>query len=157
MKQGEIDEKVYHRVRTTGLQPDRLYSFGKIHKNRTPLRPVLSIPSSSYKNLIKVLSPFFQRLPGANSETNSKDARKALEATKLKEELVLSLDVRGLYTNVPVEGAIEIALKELYSSYEIPEVPRSTMKSHLRLALTNVHFKCKKMWYTQSNGLLRER
>ena len=26
------------------------------------------------------------------------------------------------------------------------------MKSLLRLALTNVHFKCNKMWYTQSDG-----
>ena len=27
------------------------------------------------------------------------------------------------------------------------------MKSLLRLAATNVHFKCNKMWYTQSDGL----
>ena len=142
MKQAKIDEKIYHKVRRTGLQSDRLYGLNKLYKNRTPIRPVLSIPSSSYENLIKILFPFFQRLPGENIETNSKDDRKSLEATKLKEdELVLSLDVRGLYTNVPVEGAIKIALKELYSSYEIPEVPRSNTQSCLRLALTNVDYK----------------
>ena len=46
-----------------------------------------------------------------------------------------------------------MALKELYSSDEVPEIPRSAMKSLLRLAVTNVHFKCKKNWYTQSDGL----
>ena len=99
-------------------------------------------------------SPFSEKLPGANIETNSKGARSALEATKLDEdELVVSLDVKSLYTNVPVEEAIEIALKELYSSDEVPEIPRSAMKSLLRLAVTNVHFKCNKMWYTRSDGL----
>ena len=70
-----------------------------------------------------------------------------------EDELVVSLDVKSLYTNVTVEEAIEIALRELYSSDEVPEIPRSAMKSLLRLAVTNVHFKCNKMWYNQSDGL----
>ena len=128
----------------------RLYGLAKVHKIGTPLRTVLSIPGSSCENLNKFLSPFFGKLQGANIETNSKDAGAALEATKLDEdELVVSLDVKSLYTNVPVEEAIEIALKELYSSDQVPEIPRSAMKSLLSLAVTNVHFKCNKMWYTQ--------
>ena len=154
MKQGKISEKIYHRLRTTGLQPARLYGLVKVHKIGTPLRPVLSIPCSSYENLKKFLSPFFGKLPGANIETYSKDARAALEATKLVEdELVVSLDVKNLYTNVPVDEAIEIVLKELYSSDEVPEIPRSAMKSLLRLAVRSVQFKCNKMWYNQSDGL----
>ena len=66
---------------------------------------------------------------------------------------MVSLDEKSLYTNVPVEEANEIAFKELYSSDEVPEIPRSAMKSLLRLAVTTVHFKCNKMWYTQSDGL----
>ena len=69
------------------------------------------------------------------------------------EELVYFLDVKSLYTNVPDENAIEIALKEMYSSEEAPETPKSAMKSLLRLAVTNVQFKCSKMWYAQSDGL----
>ena len=71
-------------------------------------------------------SPFFERLSGADIEKNSKD------------ELVVSLGVKNLYTKVPSEEAIEIALKELYSSDEIPEIPRSAMKSLFRQALDNV-------------------
>ena len=154
MKQGKISEKIYHRLRTTGSQPAMLYGLAKVHKIGTPLRPVLPIPGSSYENLNNFLSPFFGKLPGANIETNSKDARSALEATKLDaDELVVSLDIKSLYTNVLVEEAIEIALKELYSSDEVSEIPSSTMKSLLRLAVTNVHFICNKMWYTQSEGL----
>ena len=154
MKQGKISEKIYHRLRTTESQPATLYELAKVHKIGTPLGPVLSVPGSSYENLNKFFSPFFGKLPGANIETNSQDARAALEATNLDEdELVGSLDVKSLYTNVTVEEAIEIALKKLYSSDEVPEIPRSAMKSLLRLAVTNIHFKCNKMWYTQSDGL----
>ena len=58
MKQGKIKEKIYHRLRTTGSQPARLYGLAKVHKIGTPLPLVLSIPSSSYENLNKFLSPF---------------------------------------------------------------------------------------------------
>ena len=130
MKQAKTNEIIYQRLRTTGSQPARFFGLAKVHKSGTPLRPVLSIPGSSYENLNKFLSPFFERLPGANIDTNTKDARAALEAIKLHEdELVVSLDVKSLYTNVPVEEAIEIALKELYSSDEVPEIPRSAMKT----------------------------
>ena len=68
-------------------------------------------------------------------------------------ELVVSFDVKSLYTNVPVEEAIETVLKELYSSDEVPEILRSAMKSLLRLAVTKAHFSCNKMWLTQPDGL----
>ena len=114
----------------------------------------MSIPGSSYENLNKFLSPFLERLPVSNIDTNSKDARAALEAIKLDEDgLVVSFDVKSLYTNVPVEEAIKIALKELYSSDKVMEIPRSAMKSLLRLTVTNVHFKFNNMWYTQSDAL----
>ena len=74
----------------------------------------------------------------------SKDTAAALEATNLEEdEPIVSLNVKILYTNSPVEK-IEIALKEVYSSNDGPEIPMSTMKSFLRLAATNVYIKCKK-------------
>ncbi|XP_075241736.1 uncharacterized protein LOC142336708 [Convolutriloba macropyga] len=151
MKQEKISEKIYHRLRTTGSQPVRLYGLAKVHKNDTLLRPVLSILGSSYDT--KFLSPFFERLPGANIETDTKDARAALEATILDEDkLLVSLDVKSMYTKVPVEEAIEIE-HELYSSDEVPEIPKSAMKSLLKLVVTNVHFKWNKMCYTQSDGL----
>ena len=141
MKQGKVSEKIYQRLRTTGSEPARFYGLAKVHKSSTPLWPLLSISGSSYGILDKFLSPFFEMLPGVNIETNSKDARTALEAIKLDEdELVISLDVNNLYKNIPAEEAIEIALKGLYSSDEILEIPRSAMKSLLRLAVTNVHY-----------------
>ena len=47
----------------------------------------------------------------------------------------------------------QLKFKKLYSSDEVPESPRLAIKSLLRPAVTNVHFKCNKLCYTQSDGL----
>ena len=138
MKQVTISEKNYHRLRTTGSQPARLYGLAKIHKNGTPLRPVLSIPGSSFENLDKFLSPLFEkcqvqilRLTLERCQSSTRDYQIG------EDELVVSLYVKSFYINVPAQEAIEVALIELYSSGEVPEIPRSAMKSLLGLAVTD--------------------
>ena len=154
MKQGKISDKIYQRLWSTGSQPAILYGLAKVHKKDTLLRPALSIPGSSYENLNRFLTPFFQKLLGANIETNTQDARKALESLTLEDDKqIVSLDLKSLYTNVPVGEVIEIALRELYSSNLAPDIPRSAMKSLLKLAMRNVQFKCNGICYVKSDGL----
>ena len=95
-KLGKFSEKIYQRLRSPGSQPARLFGLAKVHKNDTPLRPVLSIPGSSYENFKRFLTPFFQKLPGANIETITQDARKALESLTLEDdEQIVSLAVKS--------------------------------------------------------------
>ena len=117
----EIDEKLYTTLRSTGAQPDRLYRLAKMHREHTPLRPVLSMLGSSYNNLNKVLAKIFKKIECANKETNSLDAREILESINLEHnENLISLDVKCLYTNVPLNEAINIALRKLYEQDEPP-------------------------------------
>ena len=74
-----ISERMCYRLRKTGAQPDRLYAFAKVHKIGTPLKPVLSIPVSSYHNFKKFRTPLFEKLPGANIKISTLDARKKNE------------------------------------------------------------------------------
>ena len=149
MKKGSLlSKKNYQKFRSTGAQPARL------HKNRIHLRPVLSIPGTSYYNFNKFLAPLFDKVPCVNIETSTLDARRKLESIKLGvDESLVSLDVRSLYTFVPVNDAIEIALRSLYSSDHAPEMSRSTLKTLLKLAVTNVCFKNHDRWFCQVNGL----
>ena len=48
---------------------------------------------------------------------------------------------------MPLGEAIEIALRELYSSDLAHEIPK------LKLVVTNVHNKCNGIWYVQSDGM----
>ena len=63
-KKGEISEAMYNRLRSTGTQPARLCGLAKVHKQGTPLRPVLSSPGSSYENLIKHWENTLMKLRG---------------------------------------------------------------------------------------------
>ena len=63
------------------------------------------------------------------------------------------MDVKSLYTNVPVKEAISNALRSVYARDDKPDMPRTTMKRLLELAVTNVHFKCNESWYCQKDGL----
>ena len=108
-KKGKIPVKVYEALKTTGAQTAKLYGLAKVHKKETPRRPVLSIPRSCYHKLNKFLTPFFQTIEGANIETNANDARKTPEQIKReKEEKIISLDVKSLYTNVPVKKPLTL-------------------------------------------------
>ena len=69
-------------MRSTGWQPARFYEVAKVYEEHCPLRPVLSLPGSSYYNLNKVLAKFFEKIQGANFETNSLEARGVLESNK---------------------------------------------------------------------------
>ena len=68
-------------------------------------------------------------------------------------EQIVSLDVKILLTNLSVGEAIEINLREFYSSNLAPEIPRSAMKSLLKLAEANVHFKNNDICHVQSDVL----
>ena len=153
-KKDEIDEALYSRLRSTGGQPARLYGLAKVHKKGTPLRSVLSLPGSSYEHLNKTLAKFFDNIGGANIETNTQMAREIIENIDLDyNESIISLDVKSLYTNVPLKEAIDIALRKLYEQTSPPKLARGTMKKLLNMAVSNVHFKCNGLWYVQKDGL----
>ena len=52
-EKNEISYALYTRLRSTEAQPARLYGLAKVHKQGTPLRPVLFLPVSSYDYLNK--------------------------------------------------------------------------------------------------------
>ena len=153
-KKDEISEAMYNSLISTGAQPARLYGLAKLHKQGTPLRPVLFLPGSSYDNLNKTLAKYIDEIEGANIETNTQMAREILEKTELdSDESIISLDVKSLYTNVPLNEAVEIALRRLYEQVNPPETSRKTMKKLQNLVVSKVHFKCNGLWYVQKDGL----
>ena len=57
--------------------------------------------------------------------------------------------MKCLYTNVPLQEAIEIVLQKLYSQESPPEIQRATMKRLLNMAVSKVYFQCNDSWYVQ--------
>ena len=81
-------------------------------------------------------------------------ARGILEKYELNSDgSIISLNVKNLYTNVPLKEAVEIALRRFYEQINPPETSRKTMKKLLNLAVGKVHFKCNGLWYVKSHVL----
>ena len=125
----------------------------KVHKDGYPLRPVLSLPGSMYENLTNELAKLIEDLPGAGIETSSQIIRDKIKETVLKEdEQLISLDVKSLYTNVPIDEAISLAADRLYESKDCT-IERTTFTELMRMALVNIKFKVGDDWYQQIDGL----
>ena len=100
-----------------------------------------------------MLANSLDNIDGANIETNTKEARETIENIALDpDENIISLDVKSLYTNVPLKEAIEIVFQKLYSQESPPEIHRAIMKRLLNMAVSKVYFKCNDSWYVQADG-----
>ena len=83
----------------------------------TSLRPVLSLPGSTCDRLNMWLTKFFDKVPGANIETSTEGMRQRLEQIALESnEIIFSMDVKSLYTKVPVHDSIELVCEALCES-----------------------------------------
>ena len=64
---------------------------------------------------------FFDNIDGANMETNTKEARETIENLALDpDETIISLDMKSLYTNVPLKEAIEIDCNRSCTARSLP-------------------------------------
>ena len=78
-------------------------------------------------------------VPVANFDTSTLNALRKLEFIKLRPaESIVSLDMKNLYKNFPINEAITLASRSLYSSEHDTEMSRSTFKKLLKLAVTNL-------------------
>ena len=146
------------------FKPGYIYGSPKIHKNAKdpPLRPIIStIPSPTYElskelnNIIKLYIPktysinstkeFIAILTGHNNKIPS-------------EKLLASLDVQSLFTNVPLDEAIDITLNYIYENKSIPppDIDKEKLRNLLKLCTSKCPFTTPdgKKIYVQKDGVM---
>ncbi|CAF4535920.1 unnamed protein product, partial [Rotaria sp. Silwood2] len=122
-----IDSKLRHQLKSTCSSISVFYGLPKAHKTGYPLRPIISTRGSYQYQLSKYLAKAIREArPQASSYI--KDS--------------FDFDVESLYTNVPVNEAIEITLDYMYKPRKLIDVPlnRDQMKILLNLSVTNSPF-----------------
>ena len=142
-KSTEISEELYNEVRPCGSQVARYYGLAKVHKQITPVRPIVSMPGSAYHRLAVELGCYLNRLPQANINVNVPKVQESITSLSLEsDEDLVSLDVVSLFTNVPVKEAINIAANELFNNENIekPCMSQSTFVKLLEMVSVNVLF-----------------
>ena len=95
-------------------RPPRMRGLPKVHKAGVPMRPITSGIGSAPHRLAKVLAKPLSASLGVMSNAhlrNSSDLIQRLQQVSFDGKKMASFDIKSLFTNVPVEGAISAVKK----------------------------------------------
>ena len=140
-KSGHLDEASYKKIRPTGSTPSCLYGLPKIHKQGTPLRPIISQIGSYTYELAKFLVPIL--MPLTTNQYTVKDSFSFVNSLMSLQNIsfMASFDVVSLFTNIPLNETIELCLDKLYTDTDlVHNLPRKTLKTLLNYACKENHF-----------------
>ena len=135
-----IDHYTFQKVLPNGSTHGVLYGLPKVHKTGCPFRPIVSSTNTYNYNLASYLVSVLQPI-----STNCfwvKDSFSFAEWAKQythNGEFMCSFDICSLFTNVPLDEAIQICLDKLYAFANPPRLPRLVLKNLLLFA-TKSHF-----------------
>ena len=153
-EEGKIGNELYERLKPKGSQPARLYGLAKVHKQDTPVRPVLSMPGSVYYNVAKQVAKWLSFIPECQINCDTKTICDTLSTVTLDEnEELVSFDVVSLYTNVPVMEAIHVCADLLYNKFTLLPVDKETFIELAKIASCNVLMLTHDGYYKQLDGL----
>ena len=114
--EGGIGEFTYKRLYPTGAGSPKFYGLPKVHKDGTLLRPIVSsigaVTYTTAKELSRILKPLVGKSP--HHIHNNQDFIEHLKGIQLgPDEIMVSFDVKALFTSVPIQPPLNIIEKLL--------------------------------------------
>ena len=146
----KLPSNIYSKIYPTGSAPGKFYGTAKIHRlspddtiNELPLRPTISNIGTATYHLLKYLAQLLS--PLSESEYIIKNTKHFVEKIKIEyipnDYLLVSFDVKLLFTNVPLDETITIILNRIYAENEIStDITKSEMKELLNVSTKSVLF-----------------
>ena len=131
-----LKKPLYSRLSCSIAQTPKLYGLPKIHKENTPLRPIVSFCSSpSYelsKYLVSILKPLTEK--SKHRLINSEAFVARIKNAQINEDHELvSFNVKSLFTSIPLHLAIESVKEALASHSSDPPIPKEEVIDLLTL------------------------
>ena len=133
--EGKISEKEYQVIYLMGSRPGILYGSPKVHKpviNNCPkFRPILSTIGTPTYKLAQFLVPILS--PLTSNEYSFSFPNEV--SSFCPDHFMASLDVKSLFTNIPLNEVIDICIDDLfYDTNTTHNVDRNDMRELLTLA-----------------------
>ncbi|CAF3362230.1 unnamed protein product [Rotaria sp. Silwood2] len=154
-----IEKDTYWKIHSTCSSYATLYGQPKIHKANYPLRPIISSIGAYNHDLSKYLYYIIKNNRPSQSFSYIKDSyelvKKITGIHDSSNQIMISFDVDNLYTNVPVNEAIEVTLDMLFKRSNPAPIPftREQFKELLEIAVCNVPFRFHDKIYIQNDGV----
>ena len=117
-KEGNISEDEYNTLYTRGSCYATLYGLPKVHKENTPLRPVMAAFNTPSYKLSKFIGKSLSHLT-VNEFTlrNSYEMAEYLKDISYTENHVFtSFDITSLYTNIPLKETLALTCDKMYTN-----------------------------------------
>ena len=111
-----IDESTYKRLYPKGAGSPKFCGLPNVHKEGTSLRPIVSSIGAVTYSTCKEFSRILKLLVGKSPHHihNNQDFMEHLKGIQLgPDEVMVSFDVRALFTSVPIQPALEVIEKLL--------------------------------------------
>ena len=141
-----------------GAGAPKFYGLPKIHKQDTPLRPIVSSTGTVSYNTAKELARILKPLVGLSSHhlQNTKDFIQQLKEVKLQQdETIISYDVKALFTSVPIQPVVNIITNKLENDQQLQQrtsMSVSQITSLLEYCLRSTYFVFQGEYYEQLEG-----
>ena len=135
----------------------QIYGLPNIHKEGTPLRPIMASIGSPTHPLAKKLASILAPLSG-NTTSHVWNSVDFMERTHLeKDNCMVSFDVVNLLTKVPLEQALQLqviaqCLHEDPTIAERTTIPAEDLCSLIQLCLDVTYFQFGEQFYRQVQG-----
>ena len=135
-----------------------MYELPKVHKEQIPMRPIVSTIGSPTYRLAKELSRILTSLLGKNSYTvmNSSDFVHRIRDVHIDQgDQLISLDVTSLFTQVPVDDALNVLKEKLNddrTQEERTSIPVAQVMQLTELCLRSTYFQFQNQFYEQTDG-----
>ena len=116
MKDGALSESQYSNLCVSGSSPGVMYGLPKVHKDNTPLRPILSANNTSNYKIAKFIVPLLQPFT-TNSHTikNSFEFSRSIASIRNANSYSMcSYDITSLFTQIPLQETINIILDKAF-------------------------------------------
>ena len=136
-----------------------LYGLPKIHKNATapPLRPIISMSGTVTHELAQYLNRQIRPYIDRSHMISSSDELliKLHDITLHRNQVLASLDVESLFTNVPIETTIDIIIATAYNHHSLPppQIDADVMRQLLKICTTATPFSFNGTNYVQKEGV----
>ena len=153
-----LDDTTYKRMYPTGAVIPKFYGLPKVHKENTPLRPIVSSIGSVSYGVAKEVARIIKPLVGSTEHhvNNSMEFTEEIKKMKLEEgECITSYDVSALFTSIPIPSALDIINNKLQDDTDFHN--RTKMSTHniielLDFCLNNTYFIFQGVFYQQIKG-----
>ena len=154
-----FNDNEYDKLYNSGSAPARIYGTPKMHKFSSSdsfpkLRPIVSSIGAFNYNLARFLCDLCPPLvPHDYSCKDSFTFVSQIKNANLSKKFLVSYDVSSLFTNIPFQETIDIAINLIFNHNPNLSITKRELKKLLLFATSQTHFNFNGKFYNQIDGV----